>query len=174
MSYPRRRFAWLLLAAVLGAPATVLGDTATIAAGRLSLPGLDGVTRDMAHWRGRGVVLSFWATWCDPCIAEIPHLVALEERYRDRGISIVSVGIDEPGRLRNVARTLAINYPVLVADPENARPLLEAWGDKNGVIPYLVLIDRHGRVIAARRGPIDKEELDDFVGPLLTGDAGRR
>jgi thiol-disulfide isomerase/thioredoxin len=159
------RRAWpALLAAMLVAPSAG-------AAERLSLPGLDGAMHTLANWQGRTVLLNFWATWCDPCIAEVAHLVALENRYRPRGLSIVSVGIDEPAKLRNVVRTLAINYPVLVAEPERSRALLEAWGDKKGVIPFLVLIDKQGRIVATRRGPIGREELDDLVAPLLSSGA---
>jgi len=143
---------WLLLAA-LQAP---LGA----AAEPLALPGLDGVTRSLASWRGRAVLLSFWATWCEPCIAEVPHLVKLQAHYGERGLTVVSVGVD-------VVRTLDINYPVLVEDPDRARPLLAAWGDKSGVIPYLVLLDRQGRVTATHRGPIDADELEEMVKPLL-------
>jgi peroxiredoxin len=103
----------------------------------------------------------------------VPHLRELGERYRERGLSIVSVGIDEPLKLRNVARTLAIDYPILVADPENARSLLDTWGNRRGVIPYLVLIDRDGRVTATHRGPIDKDSLDELVRPALTAEVRR-
>jgi thiol-disulfide isomerase/thioredoxin len=159
---PRRL---VLLVAALVAPAVALGDA------ELSLPGLDGVNHTLADWRGRAIVLDFWATWCDPCIAGIPHLVALQQRYRRRGLSVVSVGIDDPAKLRNVVRTLAIDYPVLVADPERVRPLLDAWGDKDGVIPFLVLIDRRGGVIATRRGPIGEDELEELVRPLVAAEA---
>jgi peroxiredoxin len=153
-----RRCAGLLLAvAAIGAGAAPL-----------SLPDLDGAGHTLADWRGRVVLLAFWASWCEPCIAEIPHLVALDARQRAHGLSIVGVGLDAPDKLRNVVRTLSVGYPVLVADPDDARPLLEAWGDKSGVIPYLVLIDRQGRVVATHRGPIDKDELDEFVEPHLS------
>lgn len=173
MSTLARRLAGsLLMVAALVAPAgaATVGEPAVVAAERLSLPGLDGVKHTLAHWQGRAILLSFWATWCEPCIAEIPRLAALEERYRARGLSIVSVGIDEPAKLRNVVRTLDINYPVLVADPDRARPLLDAWGDKSGVIPFLVFIDRHGRVTATHRGPIDPDDLEDLIRPLLVAD----
>jgi thiol-disulfide isomerase/thioredoxin len=156
----------VLLAAALAAPVAALGDA------QLSLPGLDGANHTLADWRGRTVLLDFWAAWCDPCITGIPHLLALEQRYRQRGLSIVSVGIDEPDKLRNVVRTLAIDYPVLLLDPGRAQALLEAWGDKRGVIPYLVLIDRQGRIAATHRGPIEPDELEQMVKPLLAPEAG--
>lgn len=155
----------VLLAAVLAVPVVALGDA------ELSLPGLDGANHKLTDWRGRALVLDFWATWCDPCIAGIPHLMALERRYRQRGLSIVSVGIDDPAKLRNVVRTLGIDYPVLVADPDHARPLLDAWSDKHGVVPYLVFIDRQGRVTATHRGPIGEDELEELVRPLVAVEA---
>jgi len=165
---PHRLARPLLIAVV------VLGGPACAAAEQLSLPGLDGGSYTLAHWRGRAIVLNFWASWCEPCIAEIPHLVALQKRYRERGLSVVGVGIDDPAKLRNVARTLEINYPVLVANQDRARALLKSWGDKAGVVPYLVLLDGNGQVSATHLGPIDQDGLDEFVEPLMIGKPGRQ
>ena len=131
------------------------------------LTDLDGVRHRLAEWRGRVVMLNFWASWCGPCLKEIPDLVAAQDDYRDRGLAIVGIGVDEAHKLRNVARTLAINYPVFAAGEDRGSGLLKAWGDEVGIVPYVVIIDRQGRVAETHRGPISRSELDEIVQPLL-------
>ncbi len=133
----------------------------------LSLLGLDGVNHSLAEWSGKVVLLNFWATWCSPCIYEIRDFVAFQELYKVRGLQIIGVGMDEEYKLRNVQRTLEINYPVLVADPVKNSGLMTRWGNSSGVVPYTVVIDREGRVVYTHHGLMSRDEFDEFVLPLL-------
>ncbi len=132
-----------------------------------SLPGLDGVTHRLAEWKGKVVILNFWASWCSSCLYEIRDFVAYQEKYRERGLQIIGIGVDEEDKLRNVQRTLEINYPVLVANPKQYPYLMEAWGNESGVIPFSVVIDRKGQVIFAQHGQIDHDTFIDDILPLL-------
>lgn len=153
-------------------PAMLHADV--MAAARMpALADLDGVKHRLAEWRGRVVLLNFWASWCNPCLKEIPDLVSAQADYRDRGLAVVGVGIDEARKLRNVVRTLEINYPVLVADPDGGGRLMQPWGNRIGIVPYTVVIDRDGRVAAVHQGPIRRDELDEILLPLFSaGPAG--
>lgn len=132
-----------------------------------SLTGLDGVTHSLADWKGKVVLLNFWATWCAPCLYEIRDLVAFQERYQARGLQIVGLGLDDEKKLRNVQRTLEINYPVLVADPVDNSGLMRLWGNSSGVVPYTVVIDRDGRIAYVHHGLINSDVFDEYVLPLL-------
>jgi peroxiredoxin len=133
----------------------------------LSAMGLDGTMHNLADWRGKVVVLNFWASWCSPCLSEIRDFVIYQEQYKTRGLQIVGVGLDEEKKLRNVQRTLEINYPVLVVDPKKNGALMESWGNKSGIVPYSVVIDRNGRVAHTLHGQIDREAFNENILPFL-------
>jgi peroxiredoxin len=129
------------------------------------LTGLDGVKHSLAEWKGKVVVLNFWATWCSPCLYEIRDFVTYQKKYKTRGLQIIGLGLDEEKKLRNVQRTLQINYPVLIADPFGG--LMKQWGNGSGVLPYTVVIDRDGQVAYAYRGQMNRDVFDEYVLPLL-------
>jgi peroxiredoxin len=131
----------------------------------LSLAGLDGATHTLEEWRGKVIVLNFWASWCSPCLHEIRDFVGYHAKYKARGLQIIGVGLDDERKLRNVQRTLEINYPVLIADP--ATDLLQRWGNRSGVVPYTVVIDREGRVKFSQRGLVSREDFEEYILPLL-------
>jgi len=137
------------------------------AAPPLSLPDLDGANHRLEEWRGSVLVVNFWASWCPPCIHEIPDLVRFQSRYADQGLVVVGVGVDAVRPLGNVRRSLGINYPVLVLDEADSPALLAEWGNHDGFIPYTVVVDRDGRVHYTHRGVLDGETFDAVVLPLL-------
>ena len=132
-----------------------------------SLMGLDGVRHSLADWKGKVVILNFWATWCSPCLYEIRDFVTYQQQYKARGLQIIGLGLDDEKKLRNVQRTLEMNYPVLVADPVDNSGLMKLWGNSSGVVPYSVVIDRDGRVTYVHRGLMNRDVFDEYVLPLL-------
>ena len=128
---------------------------------------LNGHQRNLYDWHGKVIILNFWASWCAPCQEEVPGLIELQKRFAQQGLQVVGVGMDETRKLENFARTLGINYPVLVADPDHGGRLMEQWGNHLGIIPFTVVIDRSGRLSYKRAGIFDDEVFDVFVKPLL-------
>ena len=134
------------------------------------LKGLDGATHTLEEWKGRVIMLNFWASWCAPCQYEIKDFVRYQEEYGDRGLQILGLGVDEARKLGNVKRTLGINYPVLVVDPVNDMHILAEWGNKKQFIPYTVVIAANGEINYIHRGQMDDLAFNEYVLPLLEGE----
>jgi peroxiredoxin len=133
----------------------------------LRLPDLGGTVRRLDEWRGKVVILNFWATWCPTCQYETPDLMRYQRDYGASGLQVVGVGLDEGRKLENFRRTFDMNYPILRAEPARSAALLAAWGDGKGVLPYTVILDREGRVLYRHVGRFNDMLFDDFVRPLL-------
>jgi thiol-disulfide isomerase/thioredoxin len=135
----------------------------------LILDDLGGQQRQLYDWHGKVILLNFWATWCGPCQIEIPDLIRWQQQYADQGLQIVSVGLDDVRKLSNFARTVGINYPVLVADPDQQFSLLKQWGDPFGVLPFTVVIGKDGHFVFMQQGLFRQEAFESIVLPLLSG-----
>jgi len=132
----------------------------------LKLKDTGGRARSLIDHRGRIVVLNFWATWCRPCREEIPILVSLDSRYRERGVDFISASVDDSSTQKNVsgfARRLKISYPVWVgATMDDIKRL--GLGD---AIPATVIIDRNGVVVGRILGPVGNADLQNRIEWLL-------
>ena len=133
----------------------------------LILNDLKGEEHSLYEWHGQIIMLNFWATWCGPCQIEIPDFIDYQERYRDKGLQIIGIGLDEARKLRNYVRTVGINYPILQADPELQYSLLNQWGNPFGVLPFTVIIARDGHLVFMQQGIFNKQSFDKIVKPLL-------
>jgi thiol-disulfide isomerase/thioredoxin len=133
----------------------------------IRLKGLDGKELALKDWSGKVLMLNFWASWCAPCQYEIPEFVGYQKEYADQGLQVVGIGLDEQRRLKNVARTLGINYPVMVIEEQAGAALMREWGNANGIVPYTVVIDRAGRIRYIHRGRMDEYAFQHYVKPLL-------
>ena len=127
---------------------------------------LDGVHRRMAHWDGRVVVVNFWATWCSPCLAEVPELIALQSRYRSRGVRFVGLALDDLERVRAYAKEVSLNYPTAVGDA----PLLElmrGFGNPTQALPFTALVSPGGQVVERYAGLVARDTLEARLEELL-------
>jgi thiol-disulfide isomerase/thioredoxin len=144
------------------APATAFKDTLA----KASFPDLAGQPHRFDQWRGKVLVVNFWATWCPPCLKEIPEFIRMQARYRERGLQFVGVAIDQPEKVAPFADRMGFNYPVLVGALD-AVELVRALGNQHGGLPFTVVFDRSGTLVAAELGGLDEAKLSRVVDPLL-------
>ena len=128
---------------------------------------LNGQKHDLYEWHGKVIMLNFWATWCPPCLIEIPDFINFQAHYAGRGLQIIGIGLDEKRKLRNFVRTTGINYPILQAEPELQYPLLKQWGNPYGILPFTVVIAEDGHLVFMQQGILSQETFDTIVKPLL-------
>ena len=128
-----------------------------------SLPELSGQTLTLSSYRGKVVLLDFWATWCEPCREEIPRLVDLQDKYRDQGLQIIGVAMDDgPEPVRDFYQHFKLNYPVVMGSAK----LGELYGGVFG-LPIAFVIGRDGRIYAKHIGPADLPLLEKQIVSLL-------
>jgi len=128
------------------------------------LQDLAGKTVSSEDFKGKVVVLDFWATWCPPCRAEIPGLIDLQKTYEKRGLMVVGVSLDQDGvdAVRSFVKKYGMNYPVLVGDDKIQR----AFGGFDA-IPVTLVIDREGHIVKRHLGLTGKDEFEAEIKPLL-------
>ena len=118
---------------------------------------------DLKAYRGKVVLLNFWATWCAPCQLEMPRFVAWQTQYGPRGLQIIGISMDDdPAAARSLYEKLKLNYPVAMGDEK----LGELYGGVLG-LPVTFLIDSHGQVRAEYRGETDLNTIEKQLKPLL-------
>ena len=129
----------------------------------VTLPDLDGRPQRLEQWRGKVVVVNFWATWCAPCREEIPLLIKLQKKYGAEGLQLVGVAIDQAEKVRPYAAELGMNFPILMGGVETIE-LSRTLGNRAGVLPFTVILGRDGRIAArevgaAKEGPLEARLL---------------
>ena len=128
-----------------------------------SLPQLNGERLILSDYRGKVVLLDFWATWCDPCREEVPHFVELQNKYRDQGFQMIGVSMDDsPEPVRDFYQQFKMNYPVVMGNARTG----ELYGGVLG-LPIAFLVGRDGRIYSKHTGPIDTSSLDQEIAALL-------
>jgi len=127
---------------------------------------LDGGIRRFEEWRGRVVVVNFWASWCTPCREEMPVFIRLQARLGQGGLQFVGVAIDEPVKAGAFARELGVNYPTLLGAGEGLS-WSRALGNQAGVLPYTVIFDRQGTLVARHAGALKESEIEALFRPFL-------
>jgi thiol-disulfide isomerase/thioredoxin len=140
----------------------------TTAAPRLALKDLRGRVHRLSDYRGRVVLLNFWATWCPPCRAEVPDLVRWQREYADEGLQVIGVTYPPTRRaeVRRFVRRFRVNYPVLLGGRKT-----KALFDRGETLPFTVVIGRDGRVLELIEGILLPEEFEEKIKPLLRAGA---
>jgi peroxiredoxin len=156
------------------APATVKAASVKPASERRDAPDFtlkdaDGKTVHLSEYRGKVVLLDFWATWCDPCRLEIPWFIDLQRKNKDRGFEVLGVSMDDEGWevVKPFMKSVGMNYRVVIGNDETT----QVYGGVDS-LPSTFLIDRQGKIAAIHIGLTSRKVFEDGVEELLHAPAG--
>lgn len=153
-----------IIFAVLMAVSPIIAVGQTSHAPALVLKDLRGRALRLSDYKGKVVVLNFWATWCPPCRAEMPDLIKMQREYRSRGLQVVGITYppEEIAEVRQFVRKLGVNYPIALGTIET-----KSLFDETETLPLTIVIDREGKVRERIEGILLPQEFEQKIKPLL-------
>jgi len=131
-----------------------------------SLPDLGGREVASSSWAGQVLVINYWASWCPPCLREMPMLIRAQEALGPKGVQFVGIALDRAEDARAFVAQYPVNYPVLIGNPD-AVELSRRLGNRLQGLPFTVIFDRRGRRVFSRTGELSTEELKAQLDGLL-------
>ena len=127
------------------------------------LPDLDGMPVQFPdRFKGKPLLINVWASWCAPCIEEMPELARFAARHADDGPQVVGIALDTPGAVLDFLGNVPVYYPIVIETP-GPNDASVKLGNSQGLLPYSVLLDAHGRVLKQKLGPFKAGEIDAWV-----------
>lgn len=151
------------LAAAGGAWRLLTPPSPTASLFALTLPDPDGTPQALAQWQGRPMVVNFWATWCAPCVKEMPDLNELQGEFEP--VQFVGIGVDRADNINRFIDTLPVDYPLLVA-PTAGMTLMRELGNTQGGLPFTVVLSARGDIVRSILGQVEPDDLRRTLGAL--------
>lgn len=131
-----------------------------------SFPDTDGQQQSITQWQGKILVINFWATWCPPCLKEIPEFIQLQQAYQDSNVQFVGIAIEDRQPVVEYMQRVNINYPILIAGDAGST-LSQQLGNIISAVPFTVIVNQQGQIIHRQPGELSKEQFLAIVQPLL-------
>jgi len=162
-----------LLAAAAGYRLGVFGKSAETAAApalsvfELVLADLKGQPQALGQWRGKLLIVNYWATWCDPCREEMPGFSRLQEKYRDKDVQFVGISIDNAAKIAEFQKTTPVSYPLLIGDI-GVMEKSAALGNTQQALPFTAVFDRQGRLFSTKLGRLAEADLERQLIELMS------
>jgi thiol-disulfide isomerase/thioredoxin len=139
-------------------PAAVVASSPVAALYAQSMNDAAGTPHALSQWKGKALVVNFWAPWCAPCVKEMPELAALAADSAAKNISVIGIGIDSPTNIAEFAAKVKVSYPLYVAGMSGT-DLSRGFGNTSGSLPYTVLIGADGKVRKTYLGQLKFDQL---------------
>jgi len=137
----------------------------------VALADADGVRHKLSEWRGRPLLINFWATWCAPCRREIPLLKRLRRERAAEGVEVIGIAVDFRDAVQHYAHEMGIDYPVLIGEQDGLEAIA-AFG-MDTVFPFTVFADGQGRIVTLKIGELHADEGRFILDVLESVNQGR-
>ena len=132
----------------------------------LALPDAGGNEQRLDQWRGKVLVVNFWATWCAPCREEMPEFIKAQQQHGARGLQFVGIAVDQADKVDQFAKEIGLNYPTLIGG-FGAMELSKSLGNNLMALPFTVVVDRKGDVVHTQLGELKPAKLQSIITQLL-------
>ncbi len=165
-----------LIAAVAGYRFSMFGQapkarpvamTPDISIYELSLANLTGQRESLGQWRGKVLVVNYWATWCPPCREEMPGFSRLQDKYRDKNVQFVGISIDDAAKINEFQKETPVSYPLLIGDM-NAMESSAKFGNTRLALPFTAVFDQQGTLFSTKLGRLAESELESQIKELMS------
>ena len=131
-----------------------------------SFPDVNGQMQASNQWFGKIVVVNFWATWCSPCLKEIPEFIELQDDYKQQGVQFIGIAIDDLEPVKQYLASINGNYPQLIAG-DSGIALAKQFGNTANGVPYTIIIDPTGKIVRKHGGELSGDQLASFLKPVI-------
>ncbi|MEM9302220.1 MAG: TlpA disulfide reductase family protein [Pseudomonadota bacterium] len=147
------------------------GATSTAEPGQpmptFTLPDRNGNPVDASAFADQALLVNFWATWCTPCLEEMPALMAVHEAVAPRGGAVLGIALDRAEDVGPFLDELGVTYPIVIADGIEGNRLAQRFGNRNVLLPYSMLVAADGTIVETHFGELTEAEAMDLLEPLL-------
>jgi thiol-disulfide isomerase/thioredoxin len=131
-----------------------------------NLPDVSGTQHNISEWQGKIRIINFWATWCPPCLKEIPEFISLQEQFAAKGVQFIGIAIDDQEPVEKYLASTKINYPILIAGVTGIT-LAQQLGNSVDAVPFTVVVNQQGQIIHQHPGEFSREQIMAVITPLL-------
>ena len=126
----------------------------------------DGKSLDTQPWREKVLIVNFWASWCPPCIEEMPELEKLQWEFSNQNVLFVGIAIDSPSNVREFLKKTPISYPIAMGGM-NGSEMYKALGNSQSALPFTIIISPSGKIISSKLGKISEDEVRSAIKAAL-------
>ena len=131
-----------------------------------SFPDMQEKMQPVTQWQGKILVINFWATWCPPCLKEIPEFIQWQQEFQPDSVQFVGIAIDDKDAVAGFLKSIGVNYPMLIAGDEGFM-LARQLGNIVNVLPFTIIVDRQGKIVHRQSGELSRAQFLEAVRPLI-------
>ena len=158
------------LFSLLGSSATAEETPSAAPFFALSMNTIEELPVALASYKGKPLVVNFWARWCGPCRKEIPDLAEMHEKYKGKGLLTIGIAVEDAANregVREFAKAYDMNYTLLIGGIQKSVELMKASGNPKSGLPFTLIIDRQGKIVSQKLGAMSKADMEAAIKQIL-------